>query len=263
MIRSDTLADRLFHHDSGQVRKRYEEVKEKIAKKDPESFEKRFLSRCFISKQDIRDRIRFEDDAYFRFRGLDAMIDGMPLVKTLKRGMTIDFEIVSFRKLFSGNNTEAFSEVLMDQDEELQDLKSTYPEKKIESRVEFVYADEEEGQIRYLIGVYCDIDIDSLSCLFEKKCRLVDIGNEDLSSSISYCQPGEAVLLRKAGKRIFCSIDHVSISGYISAKQSKDLMEYLDDDAYLVIGEVSSRNDEYPYELSVRVRVFENPLYEK
>jgi hypothetical protein len=249
----------VFHYDRKQEKRLYEELCDRIEKTDPDSFEKQFLSSCFITREEIRRRLRFEEEAYFRFRQLDARVDGMPLVKVFRRSIDIDFSVVSFAKLFSADRMDAFSEILMDQDEELSLFRKKNEDLKIESRVEFIYGDEEEGEIRYLIGVYCDIDTASLKCLYEKRCRLVDIGNEDLSEAIDYCRIGEGVLLRKAGSRIFCSIDHVSISGYISGKNAKELLKYFDED-HLILAEVAEKNDEFPYALSIDVKVCENPF---
>ena len=259
MIPINSLFEDCFHHDRKQVNAEYEEVKKKIARLDPDSFEKRFLSPCFITKEEIRKRIAFEEETYFRFYQLPSRLDEKPLLRILHRYIEIDFSIISFPKLFSSSHMDVFSEILIDQDDEVEILKKAYEDVKFSFKVEFVYGDEEEGIIRYLIGVYADMDIADLPCLFEGRYRLLDIGSEDLARSISYCHINEGVLLRKAGNRILCSVDHVAINGYISSKESRKLLEYLDDD-HLVLACIADKNESCPYALYIDVRVYENPL---
>lgn len=259
MIPINSLFEDCFHHDRKQVNAEYEEVKKKIARLDPDSFEKQFLSPCFITKEEIRKRIAFEEETYFRFYQLPSRLDEKPLLRILHRYIEIDFSIISFPKLFSSSHMDVFSEILIDQDDEVEILKKAYEDVKFSFKVEFVYGDEEEGIIRYLIGVYADMDIADLPCLFEGRYRLLDIGSEDLARSISYCHINEGVLLRKAGNRILCSVDHVAINGYISSKESRKLLEYLDDD-HLLLACITDKNESCPYSLYIDVRVYENPL---
>ena len=259
MIPISSMFEDLFRHDRKQANEEYEKVKKKIEKLDPYSFEKQFLSSCFITKEEIRKRIAFEEEPYFRFYQLASRLDEKPLLKVFHRYIEIDFSIISFPKLFSSAYVDVFSEILIDQDEEVEMLKKAYEDVKFSFKVEFTYGDEEEGVIRYLIGVYADMDIASLSCLYKGRYRLLDVGSEDLARSISYCHLNEGVLLRKAGNRISCSVDHVAINGYISSKESKKLLEYLDE-GYLVLGCIAQKEETYPYALYVDVKVYENPL---
>ena len=259
MIPISSMFEDLFRHDRKQANEEYEKVKRKIEKLDPYSFEKQFLSSCFITKEEIRKRIAFEEEPYFRFYQLASRLDEKPLLKVFHRYIEIDFSIISFPKLFSSAYVDVFSEILIDQDEEVEMLKKAYEDVKFSFKVEFTYGDEEEGVIRYLIGVYADMDIASLSCLYKGRYRLLDVGSEDLARSISYCHLNEGVLLRKAGNRISCSVDHVAINGYISSKESKKLLEYLDE-GYLVLGCIAQKEETYPYALYVDVKVYENPL---
>ena len=258
MIQNISLLRRLFRYDYLKLKEEEKQLDQRIGELDDDSIEKRFLSHCFLDKAEILERMKMDENNVLRLEELSARIDGMPLMKVLHRKIDVDFSIVSFRKLFFENNAYAFGEILMDEDEELCELKRRFADLHFESRVQYLYADEEEGSIFYLIGVYCDPDPGE--CIYEHRCRVVDLGNESAEYSSAGCRVGEGVLLERSGKRILCKIDHSSLKGYISYRQSRELFPYLNDEDLLVMCEICDKDEEFPYSVYVEVKVYEDPL---
>ncbi len=228
--------------------------KKKEGMKDPQSFEMMHLQDFFISGK------KTDEDRFACLKQLNAKQDGLLLVKVLKRRIRIDFNVVSFEKLFSVKGCDRFSKLLIETDEEVSRIRREHSH--VEAQVQYLCADEEEGEIVYLIGIYADVDLSSLDPLKERVCRLHDFSEEDLKDCIDHSQIGDMAILSKIGSRIRCDIDKIHGIGYLCQNASNELNRYFSD-PYLVVAEIAKKREEPPYVIYVKVSVYDHPFIGK
>ena len=89
-----------------QIDRQYEELIQRIDELDEYSFEKRELSSCFLDREDLEDRMDFEEGRKF-FDDLKAKQEDAYLVRIKVKQIFIDFNVVSFKKLFSKEKMRA------------------------------------------------------------------------------------------------------------------------------------------------------------
>ena len=234
-----------------ELKTRYALLKERIRSLPDDSFEKNYLKPFFITKKELNERIRFEQQQRACFKTLCAKQDGSYLLKTLERSVMIDFAIVSFQKIFMKDNIKKFSDILLKQDFGHVFYQSDPNINYVSTEVQYLYADEESGEVRYLIGIYGRPDLDNFEHIFSRSYRLVDYDDE----GIWRCQKGDGVIAELIeDKTLQCKIDHLEVYGYIELPDSHDTTRYLDNDDYLVLAQVDKcdrENDKIYIELSV------------
>ncbi len=227
-------------------------LKRKIAFLDEESFEKRFLKPFFIDRKEIMESYYLQEGFRSCFRELKAREEERWLIDVRERDIVIDFSIVSFRKLFMKGSADVLSRYLIADDEELKqitkDLVSPY------FRIQYLSADEESGEIRYLVGIYERIDPSRYRHILDASYRLEDYDADEMNG----CEINDGVLLAYQGKRIVdCKIDGVEGNGRIVVPDEKDMVRFLDSERYIVTAHISERNKDAS-QITVSVSIYED-----
>jgi hypothetical protein len=242
--------------DRKEVRKEYAILKEKIRKLEKDSIERSYLRPYFITKKEISERLCYEKIRQRCFESLNAKAGDAWLIRVLERSIFIDFSIVSFKKIFMADKAFEFSRLLLDHDAEIFGYgKEEIPDLS-DAKIQFVYADEESGELRYLIGVYQKLDLKKEDCIQRGRYLLQDYGKEEMER----CRKGDGVLAEYMGDRIVqCKIDHLEGYGTIELPDEKDMSRYLNNEDYLVLAQICECDIEKE-RIMIELSVYPDPL---
>ena len=233
-------------NEKEEIERNYLELQEKIDALDEESIEKRSLRNYFISKTELKEKIRFERQQKELCEPLKEFDNGEVLLKSYPRYALIDFTVVSFRKMFMNGELEKAAKNLVEDDRQV----SFYlqgKEKELRRRVAFLSADEESGRIDYEIGIYGKID--------EKKMKPLYVNSYEVSTDFR-CKKGEGVKVMHGKRDLIFIFDGSECEGSARCKKKDGLLSDLDREDRLIIARVVS----YKKHLAkVEVRVYEDP----
>ena len=237
-----------------QIDRQYEELIQRIDELDEDSFEKRELSSCFLDREDLEDRLDFEEGRKF-FDDLKAKQEDAYLVRIKVKQIFIDFNVVSFKKLFSKEKIVWFGDLLLKLDEESRQMEEEFPLSFAGKRLHFVWGDEESGEVAYEIGVYLKPDLKELEKIFISRYRLQTYDEEEFND----VKNDDGILLSVENKkRILCEIDSFDDEAYIEPEDEGELYDYvMDEEKYITarVIEADPLKDRYIAEVSVYKKV--------